>query len=117
MLKQITVTQGNACSNRVTSKFQLCVRDEREVSQGKRNSKKAEKSSPGVMGFGEEKRAFQQWSSSCERMASSGNTDPAGRCHLKEDPCVHVFILYSLSNRKLFYASMQKTLLAFFFFF
>lgn len=63
MLKLIIVTQCNACSNGVTSKLQLCISDVEEVSQRKRNSRKADKSSsPGVMGFGEE-RAFQQWSS------------------------------------------------------
>lgn len=78
MFKQITVTQCNACSNRVPSKLQLCVNEAGEVSQRKGNSRKAEKSYPRVMGFGEERIASQEWGSICESMAGSGNTDPQG---------------------------------------
>lgn len=59
MLKQIIVTQCNVSSNRVTCKRQLCVSEAGEVSQRKRNSRKAGKSSPRVIGFGEERIASQ----------------------------------------------------------
>lgn len=52
MLKQITVTQCNAWSNRVTSKLQLCINEVGKVSQRKKDSRKAEKSSPKVTGSG-----------------------------------------------------------------